>query len=115
MSEQKNGAGLAFAGVAGFLSVQLAAAFTRYGGLEGFFKAHGITEFRIEDVVGFAALGLILFWCLWKRSPKSGSETTLNAPGHEDPRQSLAFRLGQSLNRVLYGGRRSPVVRNDAR
>ena len=37
-----------------------------------------------------------------------------NAVGHQDPRQSIPFRLGKALNRIRRGrNRRSPPPRSD--
>jgi hypothetical protein len=50
------------------------------------------------DIVGFAALGLLLFWLLRRRPA-----TIEGAAYPEGSRQSIAFRLGKALNRVRGG------------
>lgn len=50
-----------------------------------------------EVVAGLLFLTL-LWWCL---SP-SRDRALDDAPGRQDARQSLAFRFGQALHRVLY-------------
>jgi hypothetical protein len=54
-----------------------------------------LPEFHPGDAVGFAALGLLALWLVSKR--RSGPDDT-GSP--EQLRQSAAFRLGKTLNRV---------------
>ena len=58
------------------------------------------------DGVFFILFLALLGWCFVPRYP------AIDADGHESTRQSLAFRLGQKLNHVLYRGRRNPPIRD---
>jgi hypothetical protein len=51
----------------------------------------------LGDVVAMAVIGLLL---VWLQTFKRGGALR-DAPHSEDLRQSFAFRLGKSLNRVL--------------
>lgn len=62
---------------------------------------NGMPTLYPGDFVAFGLLGLLLFWFLRPRR--------LRADGPENAeltRKSVAFRLGQSLNRIRRGARR---------
>lgn len=60
-------------------------------------QKYDLSRFGWGDALMFALLGLLLWWCF---STRSGQ-----AAGHEQPNQSVAFRLGKSLHRIWRGSR----------
>lgn len=73
----------------------------------------------VGSVVGFFALCFLITWGFaWgsgESSPKPKVRASLDAHRHEDLRQSLAFRLGKALNRVLNRRRGRALVRDNTR
>ena len=63
------------------------------------------------------AAGLLLFvvWCSRESRSRSHAGEIGNAPPHQNTAESLAFRLGQALHRVLKRRSHLPPIRNDAR
>lgn len=58
-----------------------------------------LPPFYLGDAVAMVLIGLVAWWLLSVRGDK--------ATGHDEPHQSLFFRLGKALNGIRRGLRRS--------
>jgi hypothetical protein len=66
------------------------------------------------EIVAMSLFGLLLWWCLTPSRRSRAAVHANDAGSGEEPRKSVAFRLGKALNRVLYR-RVHPVVTDDLR